>query len=131
MALYQTKGTICDLSEVRSGVSKAGNPWQSMNVTVQIMGRGGSFTKQIFQAFGDSVEDVQRFKVGDKVEISWSMYAREYNGRWYNNVDLVKIEYQEGKQPEPTQAPAPKPQPKVQPAQDLFDPDAHGEDLPF
>ena len=131
MALYQTKGTICDLSEVRSGVSKAGNPWQSMNVTVQIMGRGGSFTKQIFQAFGDSVEDVQRFKVGDKVEISWSMYAREYNGRWYNNVDLVKIEYQEGKQPEPAQAPAPKMQPKVQPAQDLFDPDAHGEDLPF
>jgi hypothetical protein len=35
--------------------------------------------------------------IGDKVEISYQVTAREWNGKWYNNVDLYKVEFLEEK----------------------------------
>jgi hypothetical protein len=45
------------------------------------------------QASGNVVGDLETAKVGDKVEISYQVTAREWNGKWYNNVDLFKVEY--------------------------------------
>lgn len=126
MALYQSRGTISDMSDVQSGVSKNGYQWQRMTITMEIPGFQGSVIKQVFQVMGDDVNDVLLFSIGDKVEISWSMYAREWNGKWYNNVDLVKIKHQETKQDAPTPA-APKPQQK----QESLDPAENPDDLPF
>ena len=106
-----------------------------MTIVLEIPGFQGSVFKQAFQVNGDSVNDVLLYSIGEKVEISWSMYAREWNGKWYNNVDLVKIKYQEGEQPKPQQAaPAPAPQPKqgkMDFSQEQLDPDANPDDLPF
>ena len=135
MALYTSKGRISDMSEVVSGVSQNGNQWQRMTIVLEIPGFQGSVFKQAFQVNGDSVNDVLLYSIGDKVEVSWSMYAREWNGKWYNNVDLVKIKYQEDAQPKPQQAaPAPAPQPKqgkMDFSQEQLDPDANPDDLPF
>lgn len=126
MALYQSRGTISDMSDVQSGVSKNGYQWQRMTITLEIPGFQGSVIKQVFQVTGDDVNDVLLFSIGDKVEISWAMYAREWNGKWYNNVDLVKIKHQETKQ----DAPAPAAQ-KTQKKQESFDPAENPDDLPF
>lgn len=120
------------MSEVVSGVSQNGNQWQRMTIVLEIPGFQGSVFKQAFQVNGDSVNDVLLYSIGEKVEISWSMYAREWNGKWYNNVDLVKIKYQDGEQPAPQQAaPAPAPQPKPQTKQESLDPKENPDDLPF
>lgn len=135
MALYTSKGRISDMSEVVSGVSQNGNQWQRMTIVLEIPGFQGSVFKQAFQVNGDSVNDVLLYSIGEKVEISWSMYAREWNGKWYNNVDLVKIKYQDGEQPKPQQAaPAPAPQPKqgkMDFSQEQLDPAQNPDDLPF
>lgn len=124
MALYQSRGTISDMSEVQSGVSKNGYQWQRMTITLEIPGFQGSVIKQVFQVMGDDVNDVLLFSIGDKVEISWSMYAREWNGKWYNNVDLVKIKHQDTKQDSPAA-------PKTQQKQESLDPAENPDDLPF
>ena len=133
MAIYQSRGRIFDMSEVQSGTSKNGYEWQRMTITLEIPGFQGSVFKQVFQVSGDNVNDVSLYNIGDRVEISWSMYAREWNGRWYNNVDLVKIKsLDEQKQEEKTSpAPAPK-QPAIfdQP-QESLDPADNPNDLPF
>ena len=110
------------MSEVQSGTSKSGYQWQRMNITLEIPGYQGSVTKQVFQVSGDEVNNVLLFSIGDKVEVSWSMYAREWNGRWFNNIDLVKIKYQDEKPYNP--APAPDMSNQVEDS----DP---SEDLPF
>ena len=92
MALYHSTGRICDMSEVQSGKSLKGNDWQRLTLTLEIPGFQGSTTKQVFQVFGDRVDDVLVFSLNDKVDVTWSMYAREWNGRLYNNVDLVSIQ---------------------------------------
>ena len=132
MALYQSRGRISDMSEVQSGTSKNGYQWQRMTIVLEIPGFQGSVIKQCFQVSGDDVSDVLLYNIGDRVEISWSMYAREWNGRWYNNVDLVKINSLEQQQSEkPAPAPAPKQQEIFDQPQESLDPAEHPDDLPF
>ena len=124
------------MSEVVSGVSQNGNQWQRMTIVLEIPGFQGSVFKQAFQVNGDSVNDVLLYSIGEKVEISWSMYAREWNGKWYNNVDLVKIKSQEEtKQDAPAPAaPAPAPQQaqiQFNQSQESLDPAENPDDLPF
>ena len=109
MALYQSKGILSYISEIKSGTSQSGNTWKRQTIHLDVPGFQGSIFKQIFQVSGNAVDMVEKFSVGDKVEVTFSLYAREWEGKWYNNVDLVTITAQE--QPaaprEDTAAPAP------------------------
>ena len=127
MALYYSKGTISYMSEITSGTSTSGRDWARMTIMIDILGYKGSISKLSFQVGTDRISDVQEFKVGDKVEIGWSIYAREYNGRWYNNVDLVNIKSQEIQAAAPAPTPAPRSLNNI-PAEEL---EPHEEDLPF
>ena len=131
MALYYSKGTISHMSEITSGTSTSGRDWARMTIMIDILGYKGSISKLSFQVGTDRISDVQEFKVGDKVEIGWSIYAREYNGRWYNNVDLVNIKSQGVQADAPAPTPAPTPATRSLnniPAEEL---EPHEEDLPF
>ena len=92
MALYHSRGRISEMSEVKSGTTQSGYEWQRMTLTIEVPGFQGSVYKQVFSVSGDHVKEVSLHNIGDRVDITWSMYAREFNGRLYNNVDLVKIE---------------------------------------
>ena len=131
MALYYSKGTISHMSEITSGTSTSGRDWARMTIMIDIPGYQGSISKLAFQVGTDRISDVQEFKIGDKVEIGWSIYAREYKGRWYNNVDLVNIKSQGVQAAAPAPTPAPTPAPRSLnniPAAEL---EPHEEDLPF
>ena len=127
MALYYSKGTISYMSEIKSGTSTSGRDWARMTIMIDIPGYHGAISKLSFQVGTDRISDVQEFKVGDKVEIGWSIYAREYNGRWYNNVDLVNIKSQGVQADAPAPTPAPRSLNNI-PAAEL---EPHEEDLPF
>lgn len=131
MALYQSRGLISDMSEVQSGTSKNGYEWQRMTITLEIPGFQGLVFKQVFQVSGDNVNDVLLFSIGNKVEVSWSMYAREWNGRWYNNVDLVKIKRLDEQKQEEKPTPAPGQQEIFDQPQESLDPAGNPDDLPF
>lgn len=92
MAIIKEKGTIAFMSEVQSGMSQNGNPWSRQTIVVDVADYNGSFRKVALQASGNVVMDLGKMQIGDKVEISYKVTAREYNGRWYNNVDLYKVE---------------------------------------
>ena len=122
MALFYQKGTISDFSEVQSGTTQSGKEWQRMTLILDTPGFQGAVYKMAFQVSGEHVKDVLLFNRGDKVEVGFSMYAREWNGKWYNNVDLVQIKKQETNQDAP--APAAFNTESLNPA-------VHQEDLPF
>ena len=127
MALYYSKGTISDMSELQSIETRNGI-YQKMTITLDVPGYQGSFSKQIFQVMGDSVNKVMQYNIGDRVQIGFALYAREYKGRLYNNVMLVKISDDSVVKPSMTTSDA-APQPRQYTKQDL-NPAEH-EDLPF
>lgn len=95
MAIIKEKGTIAYLSEVQSGVSQSGNAWARQTIVVDVEGYNGTFRKLALQASGNIVEELKGVTAGTKVEVSYQVTAREWNGKWYNNVDLFKINFDE------------------------------------
>ena len=128
MALYHSKGRISEMSEVQSGTSKSGYEWQRMTLVLDIPGYQGAVIKQAFSVSGDDVKDVLLLSIGDLVEVSFAIYARNWNGKWYDNVELVKIASQK---PEDKPAPAPKQQEIFDKPQESLDPADNPDDLPF
>ena len=105
MAIIKERGTIAVLGEVQSGTSQQGNPWYRQTIVVDVAGFNGSYRKVALQASGNVVGDLEGAYVGDKVKISYQVTAREWNGKWYNNVDLYKVEFLEPQMQQPV-APA-------------------------
>jgi hypothetical protein len=107
MALVKERGTIAVMSEVQSGTSQSGNTWSRQTIVVDVVGYNGNYRKVMLQASGNVVADLETMMVGDKVEITYQVTAREWNGKWYNNVDLYKIESTEEKAQQPVAPSAP------------------------
>lgn len=119
MAIIKERGTIAVLGEVQSGTSQQGNPWYRQTIVVDVAGYNGSYRKVALQASGNVVGDLDGAAIGDKVEISYQVTAREWNGKWYNNVDLYKVEFLEPQMSQPVAPAYPQypqqPQPQVNP----------------
>lgn len=114
MATIKERGILSWASVVQSGVSQqTGNGWARQTLVIDVEGYNGSFRKVAVQAGTQQIQSMRDFHiaVGDKVEITYQVTAREYQGKWYNNVDLFKIESLTSG----TAANVPTPQPMVQP----------------
>ena len=118
--LFEIKNALLrEVTDATSGTSQSGKDWRK--ATVIIDQEDGSYTETYaIQAFDDKIDVVGRY-VGEKVDIKFTIKAREYNGRWYNDLRFQYVSPVE--QEKPAQAPAPKPAPAKE-----DDPDG---DLPF
>ena len=138
MAL-EIEGTLAQKLPVQSGSSARG-PWTKQEFILEFP--DGNFTaKACFTAWGqEKVQDLGKYQVGDKVKVSFNLKSREYNGRWYNDLQIWKIA-PAGAQPAAPAQPAPQARPVAQapaypqaPAPTLEDMPADSdaaEDLPF
>ena len=106
MAL-ELEGTLAQKLPVQSGNSARG-PWAKQEFILEYP--DGNFTaKACFTAWGqDKVQELGKYQVGDKVKVSFNLKSREYNGRWYNDLQIWKIA-PAGAQPAPQAQPAPAP----------------------
>lgn len=135
MAL-EIEGTLSQKMPVASGTSARG-PWAKQEFILEFP--DGNFTaKACFTAWGqEKVQDLEKYQVGDKVKVSFNLKSREYNGRWYNDLQIWKIA-PAGSQPAPApvqaapaQAAPAFPQAPAPTLEDMpADSDAE-EDLPF
>jgi len=142
MAL-EIEGTLSQKLPVQSGSSARG-PWAKQEFILEFP--DGNFTsKACFTAWGqEKVQELDKYQAGDKVKVSFNLKSREYNGRWYNDLQIWKIApagAQPAQQPAAPAQPAWQQQPAPQapafpqaPAPTLADmpaDDSPEEDLPF
>jgi len=91
MSDLKIKGKIVKILEVEKGTSKAGKEWQKINF---IIDTGNQYNPEVcFQLFGtEKVENFNKYnKVGQEVEVSFNVSSREYNGKYYHNLDAWKV----------------------------------------
>ena len=93
MALNYVKGIISHMGEIQQGTSQGGFDWARQVIVIDVHSFNGSFTKIALTAQNQRVDDLQEYQIGDRVEIGYSVTAREYQGKWFNNVDLVNIKF--------------------------------------
>ena len=132
-------GVIKAILPVQSGTSRSGNVWQKADFVINE--EGGNYpNSMVITAFGDRVEKLNTLRVGDRVTARFDTQAREYDGRYFNNITLYDFaQPQLAQQPQPQQQAMPQqyqaapaqpyqPQPQAQPMQQQGQ---RGDDLPF
>ena len=89
MAL-EIEGTLAQKLPLQSGTSARG-PWAKQEFILEYP--DGNYTSRAcFTAWGqEKVQDLAAYQVGDKVKVSFNLKSREYNGRWYNDLQIWKI----------------------------------------
>ena len=122
--LFEIKNaTIKDVLDVVSGTSQTGNAWTKATVIVEH--KDGDYTDSYpMTAFGPEKVQMVQDLVGKPVDVKFDIRGRQYNGRWFADVNLRYANaIQEQEQPRTKPAPKPAPAPAVE-----EDPD---HDLPF
>lgn len=90
MAL-ELEGRIARKLAVQTGTSARG-AWSKQEFIIEY--QEGNFPSQVcMNVWGeDKVRELDKYQVGDKVKVSFNLSSREYNGRWYNDIRVWRIE---------------------------------------
>lgn len=90
MASLELEGKIKMKLAPQSGQSARGQ-WVRQDFVVEYP--DGNFTSEAcFSAWGqERVDELGKFGVGASVKVSFNVKAREYSGRWYNDLRVWRI----------------------------------------
>src|SRR5665811_1041510 len=84
------KGKIQQILKAESGVSRAGKEWQKQEFVIETEEQ---FPKKVcFTLFGDKTSLIDGLSSGEEVEVSFNLESREYNGKWFHNINAWKID---------------------------------------
>ncbi len=122
-------GKIIAVMDKRSGQSaRTGANWATQDYVIETINE--QYPKRcLFNVFGEDKINEFNIQVGSVVTVSFDINAREYNGRWYNDVRAWRVVPYQAQQPVAAPAPA---APFDIPAPTAADiPQAPADDLPF
>jgi hypothetical protein len=90
MATLELEGRIRQKLAKQSGQSAKG-AWTKQDFILEY--QDGNYPAEVcFTSFGnDKVADLDKYRIGDTVKVAFNLRAREYNGRWYNDVRVWRI----------------------------------------
>jgi hypothetical protein len=125
-------GKIIAVLEARGGVSKTtGNSWKTQDYVIETHEQFPH--RMCFNVFGEDKIAQMNIQVGDELTVFFDINAREYQGRWFNDIRAWKVERAvpgaapAEQTPFPPQAAAP-----AAPAQPVdFTSENPADDLPF
>ncbi|MBP92561.1 MAG: hypothetical protein CMC55_00410 [Flavobacteriaceae bacterium] len=82
----EVKGKLVKILDFEQGTSKAGKSWVKQTVVID---NGDEFNNlTAVSAFGeDKIKHLNMLEEGMTVSILCNVYSREYNGKYYHNID--------------------------------------------
>ena len=84
-------GTIEKLMPVQKGVSSTGREWVRQDIVMSMA--NGQFVKHLAATvMGQERIDNFNLHVGDNIVAYLDIDAREYNSRWYNSINIWRVE---------------------------------------
>ncbi len=116
-------GKIQQILKPESGVSRAGKEWQKQEFVIET---DEQYPRKVcFTLFNDKTTLVNDLAEGQEVEVFFNLESREFNGKWYHNINAWKIE-------KPTAENVPEPPPEFKTEDIPPEPDENSaNDLPF
>jgi hypothetical protein len=82
-------GKVLQVLPEQTGTGRNGQ-WSRQDFIVETQEQ---YPKKVcFSAWGDKVSQVKSFKADDTVKVSFNIESREFNGRWYTDLRVWKIE---------------------------------------
>ena len=97
-------GKIIAVLPEKGGVAQSGKEWKSQEYVIETQEQYPK--KCCFNVFGAEKISEMNIQAGEEMTVYVNIDAREYNGRWYNDIRAWKVE-RNGQQPvasQPTQS---------------------------
>jgi hypothetical protein len=92
----QIIGKLVQKLERETGTSKSGKSWEKQDVLIEQSGT--DYNKEVvITFFGDKIKSLRDIEEGSEVSVSINLSSREYNGKYYHNIDgwfIAKMEKQ-------------------------------------
>ena len=84
-------GKISQVLPLQQGVSQQGAQWRKQSIVVVEDDANIAFPNEVvFDLFNDRIPATQ-LTVGQRVDVHFGIRTREYNGRVFNDINVVKI----------------------------------------
>ena len=98
-------GKVIAVLEPKSGTSRNGNEWMVQEYVIETHDQYPR--RMCFDVFG--ADKIQQFaiKIGEELNVSFDIDAREWQGRWFNSIRAWKVERVSVSQPMQPEAPFP------------------------
>ena len=78
-------GKLVKKLERETGFSKTGKAWEKQSIIVEQSGT--DYNKEVVVTFfGDKIKSIRDIEVGSDVNVSINLSSREYNGKYYHNI---------------------------------------------
>jgi len=78
-------GKLITKLERETGVSKTGKTWEKQSILVE---QNVDYNKEVvISFFGDKIKSIRDIEEGSDVSISINLSSREYNGKYFHNID--------------------------------------------
>ena len=79
-------GTLKKKFPIESGTSKKGKEWKKQSILIE---QNNEYNKDVvISAFGEErIRDLENLELGMYIEVKCYVSSREFNGKWYHNID--------------------------------------------
>jgi len=90
----EVRGKLIEKLRLESGTSKAGKAWEKLPFVIKLEGSKPEREKILaIDAFGsDKAQFINDTDIGTELMCTIEVTSREYNGRYFHNVNLIKAE---------------------------------------
>lgn len=86
----EISGRIIAVLPEQGGISKAGNEWKKQEYVLETHDQ---YPKKVcFQIFGADRIAQAAIQPGEELTVSFDIDSREYQGRWFTNINAWKVE---------------------------------------
>jgi len=92
--IYKVQGTVKHVEDVETFEGRNGGSYRRQNIVVTEKDDRGYENDVALRAFGDTVAETEGLREGETVDVTFAINAREYNGRWYNDLNIIHVRTQ-------------------------------------
>jgi hypothetical protein len=79
-------GKLVQKLPLESGISKSEKEWKKQSILIEQSGT--DYNKEVVVSFfGNKIKSLRDIEVGSEVNVSINLSSREYNGKYYHNID--------------------------------------------
>ena len=91
MVNFEFKGRIHEIGELKEGTSQKGKDWKRIDFVCSV--RTDRFEDFVAVSASNAMADVIKdCDIDEEIAVKGYIYAREYNGRYYNNHEVTDVE---------------------------------------
>ncbi len=122
------EGKAIEKFEAAKGTSARGE-WQRQEVLFEVM--DGQYPRKVVVTFFNKEQEVSSITIGESYTVSINIESREFNGRWFTNVNGWRVQSKQAAVPEAAAVVPPMPSAPLAEAPSYSSSAEDVDDLPF